>query len=172
MTTYYNTLEDFAQDFAQSGEYSNYLIIPALEDSKISFHPLSSLIKRVYIEEDDIMLYLYKNSKELMLDTILNVGTLMTWEVDDQFVMSLIEFYLIDCIESCIYALYYLKKDENYEGLLNKYQDTLLNMTIHLINNLPYHKENMQKYIPKIINMDPSINSTEIYQSLKENNLI
>lgn len=167
MTTY-NTLKDFAQ----SGEYSNYLIIPALEDSKISFHPLSSLTKRVYIEEDDIMLYLYKNSKKLMLDTILNIGTLMTWEVDNPLIMSLIEFYLIDCIESCIYALYYLKKDENYESLLEKYQDTLLNMTIHLIKNLPDHKKNMQKYVPKINNMDPSINSTEIYQALKENNLI
>lgn len=167
MTTY-NTLKDFAQ----SGEYSNYLIIPALEDSKLSFHPLSSLTKRVYIEEDDIMLYLYKNSKELMLDTILNVGTLMTWEIDDPFIISSIELYLVDCIESCIYALYYLKKDEHYEGLLEKYQDTLLNMTIHLIKNLPDHKKNMQKYVPKINNMDPSINSTEIYQALKENNLI
>lgn len=167
MTTY-NTLKDFAQ----SGEYSNYLIIPALEDSKLSFHPLSSLTKRVYIEEDDIMLYLYENSKKLMLDTILNVGTLMTWEIDDLFIISSIELYLVDCIESCIYALYYLKKDENYESLLEKYQDTLLNMTIHLIKNLPDHKKNMQKYVPKINNMDPSINSTEIYQALKENNLI
>lgn len=168
MTTY-NTLKDFAQ----SGEYSNYLIIPALEDSKMSFHPLSSFTKRVYIEEDDIILYLYEDSKKLMLDTIVNVvGTFMTWEIDDPLIMSYIDFYLVDCIESCIYALYYLKKAENYEDLLEKYQDTLLNMTVHLINNLPYHKENMQKYIPKIINMDPSINSTEIYQALKENNLI
>lgn len=167
MTTY-NTLKDFAQ----SGEYSNYLIIPALEDSKLSFHPLSSLTERVYIEEDDIMLYFYENSKKLMLDTILNVGTLMTWEIDDPLIMSSIELYLVDCIESCIYALYYLKKDGHYEGLLEKYQDTLLNMTIHLINKLPYHKKTMQKYVPKINNMDPSINPTEIYQALKENNLI
>lgn len=171
MTTY-DTLKDFAKDFAQSGEYSNYLIIPALEDSKISFHPLRGLTQRVYIEEDDIMLYLYKDSKKLMLDTILNIGTLMTWEIDDPMIMSFIDFYLVDCIESCIYALYYLKKDENYKDLLEKYQDTLLNMTIHLIKNLPDHKKNMQKYIPKINNMDPSINSTEIYQALKENNLI
>lgn len=172
MTTSYENLTEFAK--AVKG--SNYLIVPSVLDSKVSFHPvfLEDKVFKVHIKEPEVILYLYKRTEDLYLDFIINVATLRMYELDDNKIISYIDTALIDCIESCLYALYYLKDSSDYkdEPVLEESKDTLLNTVIHLTEIHPFYKYLIGHYVSKIDNMTPSIQPTRIYELLKENSLI